>query len=135
VTAQNVDLVRQSFEAFARGDFETAFAAHHPDVQWCTAVDEPDQHTYRGVPELMRFVESIADAWENRFAPSMEYEDFIDCGDWVVVPWHAQLKGRGSGISIQVRETYAVQVEGGKIVQVDEYRRPEDALAAVKSRD
>ena len=127
----NVDIVRRSFEAFARGDFETAFAAHDPGSEWRTASDEPDQQTYRGVAGLRRFADSLSDAWEDRFGNVTEFEGFIDCGDWVVVPWSARLRGKGSGVSVEVRETYAVQVLGGKIVRVEEYRRKEEALEAV----
>ena len=61
----------------------------------------------------------------------MEFEDFIERGDWVIVPWTARLRGRGSGISVDVNETYAVQVRDGRIVRVEEYRKVDEALARV----
>ena len=61
----------------------------------------------------------------------MRFEDFIDCGDWVVAPWSARLHGHGSGIEMDVWETYAVLVEDGRITRVDEYRTVEQALEAV----
>jgi len=45
-----VDLVRSSFEAFGRGDFDQAFAVYDPAVAWHTADDEPDSRTYVGLP-------------------------------------------------------------------------------------
>jgi ketosteroid isomerase-like protein len=135
VSQENVEVVRRSFEAFARGDFEAAFAAHHPSTEWCTAADEPDQQTYRGITGLRTFVGSLTDTWEGRFEQVMEFEAFIDCGEWVVVPWSAQLRGKGSGISVQVKETYAVRVQGGKIVRVEEYRSSDEALEAIGRRD
>jgi ketosteroid isomerase-like protein len=131
VSSANVDLVRTSFEAFGRGDFDAAFAAYDSGVEWCTAADEPDQHTYVGIPALRRFVAYIADPWADRFGPAIEWEDFIDCGDWVVAPWSGRLHGHGSGIEIDVSETYAVLVRDGLIRRVDEYRTVEQALAAV----
>jgi ketosteroid isomerase-like protein len=125
----NVEIVRRSLEAFGRGDFETAFAAYDPDIVWCTAADEPDQQIYRGIAGLRGFVESSDELWEDRFAGTMEFEDFIERGDWVIVPWRARLRGRGSGISVAVNETYAVQVRDGRIVRVDEYRTVDEALA------
>lgn len=125
----NVEIVRRSLEAFGRGDFDTAFAVHDPDIVWCTAADEPDQQTYRGIADLRSFVESIGELWEDRFDGTMEFEDFIERGDWVIVPWRARLRGRGSGISVDVNETYAVQVRDGRIVRVDEYRKVDEALA------
>ena len=126
--SENVELVRHSLEAFGRGDFDTAFAVHDANTEWHTAGDEPDQQVYRGIAALDRFVESLREPWEDRFEGVMEFEDFIERGDWVVVPWSARLRGRGSGIAVDIRETYAVQVRDGSIVRVEEYRHVEDAL-------
>ena len=131
MSQDNIELVRRSFEAFARGDFDTAFAAHDAESIWCTAADEPDQGTYRGIAALRSFAESLDELWEDRFDGVMEFEDFIGRGDWVVVPWTARMRGRGSGITVDVSETYAVQVRDGRIVRVEEYRHVDDALARV----
>ena len=74
------------------------------------------------MPALRRFVAYLADPWSDRFGPAVEFEDFIDCGDWVVAPWSATLHGHGSGIEIEVFETYAVLVTDGLIKRIDEYR-------------
>jgi ketosteroid isomerase-like protein len=132
VSQQNVELVRASFEAFGRGDFNSAFAAYDPDAEWCTAEDEPDSRTYRGLDELRAFVAHLADPWTDRFGQAIHFEDFIDCGDWVVAPWSGTLHGHGSGIEIEVSETYAVLVRNDRIVRVDEYRTVEEALDAVE---
>jgi ketosteroid isomerase-like protein len=131
VSGNTVDLVRASCEALARGDFDQAFAVYDPDVEWHTADDEPDLHTYIGIPALRRFVAHLAEPWTDRFGPAISYEDFIDCGDWVVAPWSGRLHGHGSGIEIDVSETYAVLVRDGLIRRVDEYRTVEQALRAV----
>jgi ketosteroid isomerase-like protein len=131
VSKANVDLVRSSFEAFGRGDFDEAFAVYDSTVEWRTAYDEPDQHTYVGVPALRRFAAYLAEPWSNRFGSAIEWDDFIDCGDWVVAPWSGRLHGHGSGIEIEVSETYAVLVRDGLIRRVDEYRTVEEALEAV----
>jgi ketosteroid isomerase-like protein len=132
MSLENVEIVRRSFEAFARGDFETAFAAHDPNTEWCTADDEPDQQTYHGIDGLRRFAATIDEPWEDRFARTVSADDFIDLGDWVVVPWHGRLHGRGSGI--EIRETYAVHLRDGKIVRVEEYRTKEQALEAMEHK-
>jgi ketosteroid isomerase-like protein len=130
-SVSNVQLVRSSLEAFGRGDFDAAFKAFDQDVEWRTAEDEPDTHTYIGVPAVRRFVEHLADPWTDRFGPAIEFDDFIDCGDWVVAPWSGQVHGHGSGIEIKISETYAVLVGDGRIVRVVEYRTVEEALDAV----
>ena len=81
--------MRRSFEAFARGDFEAAFSAYDPGVEWRTAADEPDHRTHRGLAEVRALVGSLAEPWTNRFGGAMTFEGFIDRGDVVVVPWSA----------------------------------------------
>jgi ketosteroid isomerase-like protein len=130
----NVEIVRRSFEAFSRGDFETALAAHHPDVEWCTAADEPDSQVYSGIDGVRRLIATIDEPWENRFGGAVVLGDFVVHGPWVVVPWRARLQGRGSGIEVELLETYAVLLEAGRIVRVDEYRTTEQALDAVRER-
>jgi ketosteroid isomerase-like protein len=130
----NVEIVRRCLEAFASGDFDGAFSAFGPDPEWSTAADEPDQQTYRGIPGLRHLVRDLAEPWIDRFEGVMEFEAFIDGGDWVVVPWHARVRGRGSGIPVDVSETWAVRVEEAKIVRVEEYRSKGQALESVGFR-
>jgi ketosteroid isomerase-like protein len=132
VSAQAVEVVRRSFEAFARGDLKGFFAEHAPDIEWTTGADEPDPQTYRGAEGMRRFTADTAEAWANRFDGAVKFGGFIDLGEWVVVPWTARLQGRTSGIDIDAYETYAVRVEDDRIVRVDEYRTTEEALEACR---
>ena len=49
------------------------------------------------------------------------------------MPWTARLKGRSSGIEVEVSETYAVRVEDGLIVRVNEYRTRAEAIEAART--
>ncbi|HEX2125421.1 MAG TPA: nuclear transport factor 2 family protein [Thermoleophilaceae bacterium] len=129
----NLELVRRSFEAFVAGDFETAFAAYHPRAEWTTAGDEPDTRTYSGIDEIRRLARSFAEPWENRFDRAVVPEEYIDLGDWIVVPTSGRLHGKGSGIEVDIIETYAVQVRDGRIIRVDEYRTRDQAIQAVQN--
>ena len=128
MAAEDVELVRRAFEAFSRGDFDTAFADFSADVVWRMSTDEPDARTHQGIAAVRRFVDSLADPWANRFSDVMQFEPLIDRGDAVVVPWTARVAGRESGIVLDVNETYVVTLRAGKIVRVEEYRTTEEAL-------
>jgi ketosteroid isomerase-like protein len=134
MSPENVEVVRRSFEAFARGDFDTAFLEHDPGTEWRTALDEPDSQTYRGIDGLHEFVATVSELWLDRFGGAQRFEAFIDLGDWVVVPWSARLRGKNSGVEVLVHETYAVLLSGGRIVRVEEYRTRDEALDAVRRR-
>ena len=134
MSQENVDVARRSFEAFARGDFETAFEAHHPDTEWQTAADEPDSQAYRGIDGLHKLVAAIGELWVDRFSGRQQFLEYIDLGDWVVVPWTARLEGGTSGAEVVVHETYAALLREGKIARVEEHRTKEGALEAVRRR-
>jgi ketosteroid isomerase-like protein len=129
-----VEIVRRSVEAFSRGDLDAFLEELDPEVEWRTASDEPNPRTYRGCDDLRSFTADISEAWADRFDDVMVFDGFIDLGDWVVVPWTARLRGRSSGIPVDVSETYAVRVQDGRIVRVDEYRTKEEAIEAVRSQ-
>jgi ketosteroid isomerase-like protein len=132
LSAENVEMVRRSMEAFSRGDLDAFLAAVDPDTEWRTAADEPNPQTYRGHDGMRRFAAEISEAWDGRFDDVMEFDDFIDLEDWLVVPWTARLRGRSSGVEVEVNETYAVRVEGGRIVRIDEFRTKQEAIDAVR---
>jgi ketosteroid isomerase-like protein len=132
LSEQNVELVRRSMDAFARGDIDAFLESSDPAVEWRTASDEPNPETFRGHDGIRRFALEIAEAWEARFDDVMEFEDPIDLEDWVVLPWTARLRGRVSGIEVEVSETYAVKVDDGRIVRVDEYRTKQEAVETVR---
>ena len=129
----SLDVVRRSFEAFVSGDFDTAFASFDPGAEWRTAADEPDSRTYRGLEEVTRWARALAEPWADRFERAIVPEEYLDLGDWVVVPTSGRVHGRGSGIEVDVKETYAVRVRGETIVRVEEYRTKKEALKAVRS--
>jgi hypothetical protein len=83
---------------------------------------------------MRRFAAEAAEAWVNRFDGAVRFGDFIDLGEWVVAPWSARLEGRGSGVVVEVHETYAVRVERDRIVRVIEYRTTDEAVHACRKR-
>jgi ketosteroid isomerase-like protein len=55
MSVENVELVREAFEAFNRGDLEEALERMHPDIEWRTLDAFPDAGTYRGREEVQEF--------------------------------------------------------------------------------
>ena len=131
MSSGNAEIVRRSLEAFARGDFDAALAAFAPGAEWHTAADEPDSRTWRGTAEMRELMDRFAEPWADRFDGVQRFEGFSERGDWVIAAWVARLRGRGSGMTVEASETWAVLVERGAIVRVEEYRSLEQALAAV----
>lgn len=96
-----LEIVRDSYVAFERGDLEAVLADLDPAIVWEQAQGLPHGGTYRGVAEVKRSVFDPLDRdwWENFSAPP---ETFIDGGDEVVV------LGRYRGVAKESRRTLDV---------------------------
>jgi ketosteroid isomerase-like protein len=120
-----LDVVRGIWDEFSRLSFPAE--AFDERAEWHTARDEPDATTYRGRDEIGSM---LADTWglfRDRYSRPGE---FIDAGDWVVVPWQGGGRWRGSDLPAEFEETHAYRLSGGKVVEVREYRTRDEALSA-----
>ncbi len=80
----HVDLVRRSYDAFARGDLDAVVADMHDDIEWQQAQGLPHGGTYRGLAEVRRNVFDPLDRdWWSEF--SAVPDEFLDAGEEVVV--------------------------------------------------
>jgi ketosteroid isomerase-like protein len=127
----DVESLRRGFEAYAEGGFDAIRDAFDPNVEWRTGEDEPDVATYRGHDGVKRRIDAVFDSFTDL---SLEPEQFIVAGDNVVVPVGGRLRGRGSGVEVDFRETWVFTLRDGKVTHVREYRDTDDALEAVGAR-
>lgn len=130
MSQKNVEIVRRSFGSFTSGDVEAALSIFDADVEWRTAADEPDTQVYRGHDGVRRLVEAWGELWEAGFEATAEPQEFIDAGAHVIVPVVARTRGRGSGVEVEIRETYLFTFSGDKVIRVHEFRTKQEALEA-----
>jgi ketosteroid isomerase-like protein len=132
MSQENVEIVRQSLDAFSQRDLDTLRALNDPDlvldwsasVAWLAGV-------YCGFDEALRFYEGYFEAFEETV---IEADSFIDVGDSVVVPNVAHQKGR-EGIEVSARATFVFTLRNRKITRICLYQETEDALKAVGLAD
>ena len=92
----SVDVVRRSYEAFARGDLDAVLADMHPEIEWHQAQGLPHGGLYRGLDEVRANVFDPLDRdWWSEF--SADPEEFLDAGGEVVV------LGRYRGVAKETR--------------------------------
>jgi uncharacterized protein len=129
VSQENVEVVRQVFDAFNSEDLELILAFTHPDFEVEVPPDlsaEPD--TYRGHSGMRRYWESFQDAMDEiRFQP----EALWDTGDVVVVVMHITARGRRTAIPVEQRVAGLWTIRDGKVMGVRAYASLSEALEAV----
>jgi len=78
----NVDTARSAYEAFGRGDLETLGEQFAEDAVWVTSDELPLGGEVKGRDQILANFAQIPNYWTSF---SVEAEEFIDAGDWVVV--------------------------------------------------
>lgn len=78
----NVDSAKAAYDAFGRGDLGTLKESFAEDAVWVTSDELPLGGITSGRDEIIGSFAQIPNYWTSF---SVEPEEFIDGGDWVVV--------------------------------------------------
>ncbi len=98
-------------------------------MQWHTRADLPDSGVHRGHDGFTALWREWAGSFED-LRP--EVEDYIDLGDYVVVPLLLRGRVRGSEQDVAMQETWVYKFRDRVVIEVREYQTLEEALDAVK---
>jgi ketosteroid isomerase-like protein len=128
MSQENVEIVRQSLDAYSRRDVEAMRALNDPDLEldWAASVGWL-AGVYRGFDEALRFYAGYFEAFDKIV---IEPDRFIEAGDSVVVPNVARQWGR-DGIEVSARSTLVFTIRNRKITRIRLYQDIGQALKAV----
>ncbi len=123
MSQENVETVRRMYQAYFRGDFETALSAFAEDVVW-----EDMNGTYKGRDRVAEATTRWTGAWDDL---RQELEDIRDAeGGNVVVALRQSGRGKGSGVLVQTVTGWIYTISGGKISHVRLFTDPATAMQA-----
>ena len=128
MSQENVEIVRQSLDAYSRRDVEAMRALNDPDLEldWSASVGWLGG-VYKGFDDALRFYAGYFEAFDKIV---IEPDRFIEAGDSVVVPNVARQWGR-DGIAVSARSTLVFTIRNGRITRICLYQDVEPALKAV----
>jgi ketosteroid isomerase-like protein len=130
MSQENVEVVRSIYESVNRGDWDAAFRDQHLDVELTTPpgpVAGPNAATYRGREEIQGFWEELQTPFE---ALSVEPEEFFEHGDQIAVVVRGRMRPKGSSGEIENRTGNLWTLRDGKVVSMQIFPKPEEALQA-----
>lgn len=124
---QNVEIVKASIDAYNRENWDAVLEAADPDFEldWSRSMG-PRRGVY-GLDQVRRFLVEFAESWES---VRIEPDEFIEAGDFVVVPWTTHATGR-DGIEVVAHTAIVYEIRGGKIHRISMYQERQDALGAL----
>jgi ketosteroid isomerase-like protein len=141
MSEENVELVRSMLAPLGGvdvggidwggcGDEQILEQNYSPDVELRTmqsAVGIGPSALYRGVDGVAQYLQE----WFEPFSEyRMDFLDWIDAGDRVIVSMRARGVGAGSGVPVDMELTLSHEVRDGRITRLDQYDTAEDALKA-----
>ncbi len=130
----NVEVVRQGFEGFNRGDIEAVVEMCDPAIEWLPPAELPDVGAYHGHQGVRAAAGDMLDVFG---ALTAELERLIDAEDQVVVLFRWRGHGKGSGVSLDlVGEQAAVfTMHNHKVIRAEWYIDRIKALEAAGLRE
>jgi ketosteroid isomerase-like protein len=130
MSADNVDIVKQIYRAFATGDAATAVALMSPEIEWNEAENFPyaDGNPYRGPDAILGGVFArLGGEWDGF---GVEPVNFVGAGDTVVMTgrYVGTCKATGRAMNPQVAHFWTLA--GGRAVH---FQQLVDTLAVARA--
>jgi ketosteroid isomerase-like protein len=114
------DIVRRSYDAFARHDIDGVLSAMHSEIEWHQAQGLPHGGFYKGLDEVKRNIFDPLDRdWWAEF--SADPEEFIDGGDQVVVLGRYRGVAKVTGKRLDVPFVHVWTLRGEKAMRFRQY--------------
>ena len=112
----NVDAARASYEAFGRGDLEALKEMLAEDSTWLTSDELPLGGETKGRDAILGNFAQIPNYWSSF---SVDPEEFIEAGDWVVV--RGTQRAGNDGGSFEAPFAHLMKFADGKLVRGEFY--------------
>jgi ketosteroid isomerase-like protein len=126
VSSRNVELVREAFDAVNRRDAEWLIEHSAADVEIRARGVAGEPVLYTGPAGIRAYFDDIAQSWQ---LVEFVLEEIREIGDRVLAIANQQLRGRGSGIDVEARVFFVVELRDGVALRVSGHRDLAEALA------
>jgi ketosteroid isomerase-like protein len=127
----SVEIVKRSYDAFARDDMDGVLADMHPEIEWHQAQGLPHGGFYRGRDEVKRNIFDPLDVeWWDEFTATPD--EFLDAGDQVVVLGRYRGTAKHSGRKLDVPFVHVWTLRDEKAVRFRQFLDTAGWIAALE---
>jgi ketosteroid isomerase-like protein len=132
MSEENLEVVRQVYEAATRRDTATILTLYDPEVELnasALGVEGRGGDIFRGHEGLR----SLFDEWHESWGEiAYDYEELIDAGDQVISVVTRHARGRASGVEVEQRFALLWTIRQGKVIRVIWFLDRDEALKSVE---
>jgi ketosteroid isomerase-like protein len=128
MSQEKVEIVRQIYERWGRGDFRAGAELYDPYVLLVLRPEFPDAGAYCGLDEVRKYMrEDFLADWEGAVIAG---EEFLDAGDSVVVRVHQQATGAESRVPVAMRYYQVWTFRGRSVIRIESISERAEALVS-----
>jgi|SRR5436190_887388 len=133
MSEENVEIIRGAFAAVTiPGDPEGMVAASAPGFEMHLIGVTGEAVCYTGASGIREWFRDVAQSWESF---RLEATDVRDLGDRVLVLADVRARGRVSGVEVDDRWAWIVELREGRAVSLRGFQDQGEALEAVGLRE
>jgi ketosteroid isomerase-like protein len=126
MSQENVELVEGVFAGAGGTDKQALLAALpeiissmcDPNIEWVEDPQRADGRVYRGHAGVLESFERWLEGFDEY---AVEAEQFVDCGDHVLVVTREQARGGASGATVSSRNYAVFTIRHGKLLRYREF--------------
>jgi len=126
MSEENVEVVRQVFEAFNRRDWAAWKSHHDPDVEWHDPPGVPGGGVHRGAGPIVRFLEETLETAAEWRADVEEVESVGH--DRVLMRGRSVVVWRGTSVPMEDPLVVLFDLDQGRVRRVRHFRSSTEAL-------
>jgi len=117
---QNIQIVKDAYAAFGRGDIQSILSSCAADVVWVSPGEGymPQSGTFRGRDEVARFFQIVGQTLDFK---AFEPRSFVAQGDVVVALGYYRATVKQTGKTFESNWAMTFTVRGGKVAEFEEY--------------
>ena len=130
MSQENVEIVRQIYERWGRGDFRAGSELYDPYVLLVLRPEFAEAGAYCGPDEIRKYMQE--DFLADFEGAAIAGEDFLEAGDSVVVRVNQQATGPASGAPVGMRYYQVWTFRRRSVIRIECIRERRDALEAVR---
>jgi ketosteroid isomerase-like protein len=130
VLEQDVERLRDAYQAFNEGGVGAFLERLAPDFRVSDRASSPDRQTRYGREGIIQLFDSYMEAFD---ALRLEPEEFIEVGDQIVVSLRQWVRGKGSGAEVVGHIAHVWTLRGPDIHRLRIFADKDRALAALRA--
>lgn len=129
MTAENVEIVRDWFERWNRGERDVFGEEVDPDVEIASRLQSEPFRGPEGLQAWFAEIDEHFGEWQ------LVADEWHEVGNAVAAIGHVRMRGQKSGVGLEQPIGWLFTLRDGKLLRIETFTEPGQALEAARARE